>query len=59
MKSMDTCTCSDSSHATNKAGYTANPVAFGGGEKAVFEVIRAFGQEQSGQRPQKHRKSKV
>ena len=46
-------------HVTgNKAGYTATPVACGWAG-AIFEVTRAFGQEQWGQRPQKNKKNKV
>ena len=40
----------------NKAGYTATPVA-SGWAGAIFEVNRAFGQEQRGQGPHKHNKS--
>ena len=42
----------------NKAGYTATKVACGWAG-AIFEVTRPFGQEQSGQKPQKPKKSKV
>ena len=41
--------------ASNKAGYTATPVAHGW-TGAIFEVSRAFGQEQQGQKPQKPKK---
>ena len=39
----------------NKAGYTATPVACGWAG-AEIEVTRSFGQEQSGQKPQKKQK---
>ena len=39
----------------NKAGYTATPVACGWAG-TIFEVTRAFGQEQYGQSIKKHEK---
>ena len=45
-------------YVTNKAGYTASPVACGWAGP-IFEVTSSFGQVQWGQRPQKSEKSKV
>ena len=42
---------------TNKAGYTATPVAWGSA-RARFQVSAAFGQEQLNQKPHKHQNSK-
>ena len=39
----------------NKAGYTATPVVCGWAG-AIFELIRAFGQEQYGQKNEKNKK---